>query len=278
MKHLIPVGRINFSNVLPVYNSIDTIAEQHGFTWISAVPTQLNRLLHEGKIVAGPISAFSYAEHAEDYYAFSGLSVSSRGPVGSIFLFSKRPINDLDGRTVALTSASASSVNLLKILLQQYFNVTPQYITMAPHLVNMMDEADAALLIGDDALHWSMQQHPYHVYDLGAEWYHRTGLPMTFALWAVRRDFVQQQPERAEQLHQLFLQGKRKGLADLDQVIRTAVCDHGQDEAFWRGYFAKLIHDFKGDLVTGAETYFEAAYLQGLLPRPVKVEMWGNDE
>jgi chorismate dehydratase len=278
MKQLIPVGRINFSNVLPVFNSIDAIAETHGFSFVTAVPTELNRLLHEGKIVAGPISAFSYAEHAEDYYVFSGLSVSSRGPVGSIFLFSKRPIDDLDGRTVALTSASASSVNLLKILLEQYFDVKPHYITRPPHLEDMMQEADAALLIGDDALYWSLQEHSYQIYDLGAEWNRRTGLPMTFAVWAVRRDFVQEQPESAKQLHQLFLQGKQSGLADMQQVIRSAVRQHGQDEMFWKAYFAKLIHDFKGDLVIGAETYFEAAYKQGLLPRPVKVEMWGNEE
>lgn len=278
MKEKIPVGRINFSNVLPVFHFADSVADHHGFSFVSAVPTELNRLLAAGEIVAGPISAFSYAEHAEKYYAFNNLSVSSRGPVGSIFLFSKRPIDDLQGNVVALPTTSASSVNLLKILLHEYFQVHPTYITRQPHLENMMQEAEAALLIGDDALHWSLQEHPYHVYDLGAEWYGRTGKSMTFAVWAVRRDFVNNHPAEAAQLHEMFLRSKAKGLAQRKEVIERAVQLYGLTERFWDTYFAKLIHDFKGDLLEGAETYFRAAYQQGLLPRPVKVELWGVEE
>lgn len=272
------VGRINFSNVLPVFHFIDSEAEANGIHFVSAVPTELNRLLAEGEIVAGPISAFSYAQHADKYYCFSDLSISSRGPVGSIFLFAKRPIDDLHGRIVALPTTSASSVNLLKILLHEYFGVQPQYVTRPPYLENMMREADAALLIGDDALYWSLQNHPYHVYDLGSEWYGRTGLPMTFAVWAVRRDFIQQRPEDAGRLHQLFVNSKQRGLAHMDQVIDRAIQLYGQDHAFWDSYFHKLVYDFKGDLLQGAETYFEAAYRQGLLPRPVKVELWGVEQ
>jgi chorismate dehydratase len=272
------VGRINFSNVLPVFHFIDSEAEANEIQFVSAVPTELNRMLAAGEIVAGPISAFSYAEYAEQYYCYADLSVSSRGSVGSIFLFSKRPIDDLHGRIVALPTTSASSVNLLKILLQEYFHVQPEYVTRQPHLEQMMQEADAALLIGDDALYWSLQKHPYHVYDLGSEWYGRTGLPMTFAVWAVRRDFIEQRLSDAKRLHQLFLRSKRQGLAKMDLVIDRAVELYGQDRAFWEGYFHKLIYDFTGDLLLGAETYFQAAYRQGLLARPIKVELWGGEQ
>lgn len=278
MIEKIRIGRIKYSNMLPVYFFLDAVAERHGIELVPAVPTQLNRMLAEGEVVAGPISAFSYAEHAEQYYAYSGLSVSSRGPVGSIFLFSKRPMDDLHGRKVALPTTSASSVNLLKILLQKYCGCQPVYQTLPPHLSEMMKDAEAALLIGDDALYWSLQNHSYHVYDLGAEWHRRTGLPMTFAIWAVRRDFIREQPEQAKRLHKLFLESKRKGLAEIDRVIAEAVRLHGQGYEFWKSYFDKLVYDFKGDLVEGAETYFRAAWELGLLPQPVKVEMWGVEE
>lgn len=272
------VGRINFSNVLPIFHFIDSAAEANNIQFVSAVPTGLNRMLANGEIVAGPISAFSYAQHADQYYCYSDLSVSSRGSVGSIFLFAKRPIDDLDGRVVALPTTSASSVNLLKILLHEYFQVQPRYVTRPPHLEQMMQEADAALLIGDDALYWSLQSYGYHVYDLGSEWHGRTGLPMTFAVWAVRRDFIEQYPEDAKRLHQLFVNSKLWGLAHLDQVIDRAIQLYGQNYSFWDAYFHKLIYDFKGDLLQGAETYFQAAFRQGLLPRPVKVELWGGEQ
>lgn len=278
MTQPIRVGRINFSNVLPVFHFLDSEANSNGIQFVSAVPTELNRMLAAGEIVAGPISAFSYAEYADQYFCYADLSVSSRGPVGSIFLFSKRPIDDLQGRIVTLPTTSASSVNLLKILLHEYFGVRPAYITRPPHLEQMMQEADAALLIGDDALYWSLQKHPYHVYDLGSEWYGRTGLPMTFAVWAVRRDFIEERPADAKRLHQLFLRSKWQGLAKMNLVIDRAVELYGQDHAFWESYFHKLVYDFTGDLLLGAETYFQAAYRQGLLARPIKVEIWGGEQ
>ncbi|MFC4768920.1 menaquinone biosynthetic enzyme MqnA/MqnD family protein [Effusibacillus consociatus] len=272
------VGRIIYSNVLPVYHFIDATAESNGIEFVPAVPAELNRMLAKGEVVAGPISAFSYAEHADEYYALHDLSVSSRGPVGSIFLFSKRPMDDLDGHKVALTSTSATSVNLLKILLHTYCKSNPIYLTRPPHLDEMMEEAEAALLIGDDALYWSLQDHPYHVYDLGAEWHRRTGCSMTFAIWAVRRDFVRQAPDQARRLHRLLLESKQKGLSNMNAVISEAIRLNGQDYGFWKSYFDKLIHDFEGELVEGAETYFQEAYQLGLLPRPVKVELWGGEQ
>ncbi|GAX89724.1 menaquinone biosynthetic enzyme MqnA/MqnD family protein [Effusibacillus lacus] len=275
MTGLVSVGRINYSNVLPVFHFLDQKADEEQFKFISAVPTELNRMLAEGRIVAGPVSAFSYAEHADHYFAMADLSVSSRGPVGSIFLFSKRPMDDLDGRKVSLPNTSATSVNLLKVLLEKYCGCKCNYSTHPPVLDRMMEEADAALLIGDDALYWSLRDHPYHVYDLGAEWHRRTGLPMTFAIWAVRRDFVNSRPEQAAKLHQLFLESKKQGLSHMDQVVQQAIRLHGNNQSFWEEYFGKLIHDFHGDLVKGAEEYFRACHEIGLLPRPVQVEMWG---
>ena len=52
----------------------------------------------------------------------------------------------------------------------------------------MLMEADAALLIGDDALRAKYKtSDSLYVYDLGREWKDLTGLPMVFAVWAIRR-------------------------------------------------------------------------------------------
>lgn len=269
----IRIGRISYTNILPLYHFADRGLPE--IEMITAVPAQLNQWLAEGSIDCGAISAFSYGQHAEEYVALRGLSVSCRGPVGSIFLFSKRPMDDLHGRTVALTWTSASSVNLLKILLHKYCAVTPSYITMEPHLPSMMEGADAALLIGDEALYWSQQEHPYHVYDLGEEWYRRTGHSMTFAVFAVSRRLLREQPDKVKKIHQLFLQSKRLGEERRDEVIAEAMRRYDYPMEFWQQYFSNLIYDFDEELARGAEAYFAAAHELGLLAKPAKVNLWG---
>ncbi|GIM48193.1 chorismate dehydratase [Collibacillus ludicampi] len=270
----IRIGRISYTNILPIYHFVDTSNPQ--FEFVPAVPSQLNAWLAEGEIDCGPISSFSYGEHADEYVALRGLSVSSLGPVGSIFLFSKRPIDLLADCTVALTWTSATSVNLLKIILEEYYGVHPSYVTMNPHLPEMMQVAEAALLIGDEALFWSQQKHPYHVYDLGAEWYRNTGLPMTFAVFAVSKRLLLEDPHKVENIHRLFLESKRLGEQHLDQVIFAAMTQCGFSEKFWRSYFSRLIYDFDEHLVSGLEAYFATAHRLGLLSSPAKVSLWGD--
>lgn len=256
------IGQIKFTNALPICYFIDRSNPMHEF-WPGA-PAELNRWLADGTIDAGLVSAFAYAELADDFVALRGLSVSSRGPVGSIFLFSKRPIEELSGCKVALTSHSASSTNLARILLGEIGVQGVSFVTQEPDLLRMLEGAEAAVLIADHALFWSVQDHGLHMYDLGEEWNTRTGHSMTFAVCAVPRRLVEQDPEKVREIHRLFLEGKRKGLADLDAVIAEATRMMGQAEDFWRSYFGKLIYDLHEELAVGADAYFDAAYRHGL--------------
>jgi chorismate dehydratase len=271
----IRVGQIKFTNALPICHFLEK--DDPAIEYVPGAPTQLNGWLADGQIDVGLISAFSYAEHADDYVALRGLSVTSRGPVGSIFFFSKVPLEELDGCTVALANTSASSVNLLKILLAEA-GVRVRYITREPDLPSMMREADGALLIADHALYWSVQPHSYHLYDLGEEWNRRTGHSMTFAVCAVPKRLLARNPEKVRRIHRLFLDSKKKGLSNMEAIVRQATRMLGQTEDFWNCYFSKLIYDFDEDLVKGAEAFFAAAHRHGLLPKPVKVELWGDEK
>lgn len=271
------MGQIKFTNALPICLFIDQ--NDPMVECVPGAPNELNKWLAEGQVDVGLISAFSYAEHADEYVALRGLSVSSRGPVGSIFFFSKRPLEELSGCVVALPVTSASSSNLLKVLLAEAGVRDVTYITREPDLPSMMEEAEGALLIADAALYWSVQNTPYQMYDLGEEWNKRTGHSMTFAVCAVPKRLVEQEPDKVRKIHQMFLEGKRKGYADMAAVYAESNrLLPGQPEEFWRSYFNKLIHDFDENLVVGAEAYFAAAHRHGLLPKPVKVELWGDEE
>ena len=72
----------------------------------------------------------------------------------------------------------------------------PEFFRCPPDLTEMLLEAEAAVLIGDVALRalYDAPKRGLYVTDLGQAWREWTGLPMVFAVWAVRREFAQAHP------------------------------------------------------------------------------------
>src|SRR6185369_64394 len=113
----------------------------------------INAALLGGEIDIGPISVYEYARHADQFMVVPGLSITTLGAVNSVNLFSWRADpRELDGATIALTTHSATSVNLIKVLCEQHYHITPQWAALAPDLDQMLADCEAALLIGDIAL------------------------------------------------------------------------------------------------------------------------------
>jgi chorismate dehydratase len=269
------IGQIRYTNTLPVTFFFDDERFAGRIELIRQVPAQLNAAMSRGEIDLGPISSFSYAEHASKYLVLPDLSVSAKGKVGSIFLFSKRPIEQLDGARIALTNTSATSVNLLKIILQTFYNKKEvSYVTQPPVLSEMLLDADAALLIGDDALLAVRGSHACHVYDLGELWHRFTGYSMTFALWTVRKQAIAEQGELLREVHAAFLESKEKAKRHLDQLIDYVQAHYGGEKDGWYAYFNGLQHDFTDEQQVGLEYYFHCAAQLGLLPSAVKVSLW----
>ncbi len=87
------VGEISYTNILPFFYYIDRVQLQEiGCTFVHKVPASLNKGMQEGLVDVGGISSFAYAQNATKYTLLPNLSVSAKGAVGSIFLFSKKPL------------------------------------------------------------------------------------------------------------------------------------------------------------------------------------------
>ena len=71
--------------------------------------------------------------------------------IKNVKLFFKTGLQDLN--KIAEDERADSELALLKILMQEKYNITPEYIEMKPNLEHMLKWADAALLIGNEALH-----------------------------------------------------------------------------------------------------------------------------
>ncbi|MBA4495601.1 menaquinone biosynthetic enzyme MqnA/MqnD family protein [Paenactinomyces guangxiensis] len=268
----IRIGKISFTNILPIYHYFDQRGTQ--VELIPQVPTQLNRGMAKGEIDMGPISSFAYAETYPDYVLMPDLSISATGPVGSIFLFTRgEELADLHQARIALTNTSASSVALLRILLEKFAGAKPEYVTMDPCLDDMMNRADAALLIGDDALKGLWRNSGYRILDLGQEWYNRTGMSMTYAVWAVRREIAETRTAELEEIFVRFMKAKEKGQRDPRPVIREAMRQLGGDVPFWDRYYDGLSYDLREKEIAGLKAYYRYGAELGLLPPDVQICM-----
>lgn len=273
----IRIGEINYTNVWPVFHHFHP--EQFDFFVETTlqVPATLNRAMRDGRIDLGPISSFAYGESADRYDVFPDLSVSSLGAVKSILLFLKKPLQDVLNGTIALTNTSATSVNLLKIIIEKFYGGKPNYMVMEPSLPEMMEVADAALLIGDHAIRADWSHPSYEIIDLGERWNHFTGAWMTFAVWAVSRAATEKHPQEIAAILDAFHKSKRQAAVDMEPLVRKACIQIGGTPTYWREYFSGLCHDFGPEQQQGLSLYFQYCKELGLIQNTVEICIWSDN-
>ncbi|MEK3698787.1 menaquinone biosynthesis protein [Paenibacillus sp. FSL R10-2199] len=271
------IGKISYTNSWPVFHNFHPSSLSFPAEMVSEVPAILNLGMADGSIHVGALSSFAYAAASDRLLLLPDLSVSADGPVKSILLFSRMPVQSIGSGRIAVTNTSATSVNLLKILMDKAIGATPEYISVPPDLNEMMDQADACLLIGDHAIRASWQDQGYYVTDLGELWKEWTGLSMTFAVWAVNRRAALRNPEAIAEIAEAFAVSKRRGLRELAPITHEACCTIGGTASYWNDYFRNLCYDFGERQQEGLNLYFRYAYEMGLLPQEVKMELWSHN-
>jgi len=274
----IRIGRINYTNVWPIYYYFPELINSNDVEIIEQVPSSLNRAMAAGEIDMGPISSFAYGQSFEDYVLFPDLSVSAYGEVNSILLFHDKPLREIANGRIMLPTTSASSVNLLKIILEKFYHGKPTYEFAAPNLDAMIQDADGALLIGDDAIKENWRNNKYMVSDLGQEWAKWTGKWMSFAVWAIRKETVRQYPELVAKIFAAFVQSKQQAHHQPDEMIKEAQSKVGGTEAYWHHYFNTLCYDFGPEQWEGLQTYYKLCFDLGFLPKAARIEIWSEKE
>ncbi|HUG35304.1 MAG TPA: menaquinone biosynthesis protein, partial [Candidatus Limnocylindrales bacterium] len=121
------LGRIAYINCAPVYGAIDRGIVAPPGELVTGTPAELNDLLVAGELDVSVISAIEYARNSRDLVLLPDLAISCDGPVRSVALFSRRPVEDLDGRTVLLSASSRTSVALLELLCRDVWKITPKF-------------------------------------------------------------------------------------------------------------------------------------------------------
>jgi len=261
------VGHIQFLNSLPFYYGLIHNGILTDIELTKGTPTELNKLLLEGKLDISLMSSIEYCRNHEELVLMPDLTISSDGEVKSILLLSKVPIEELNGRTVALTNTSATSQVLLKIILNERYRVNAQYFVSPPELGSMFLEADAALLIGDSALRAAYRpKEKVFVYDLGQEWKDMTGHKMVYAVWAVRRGFADAKPELGREVYRAFLESMKYSVEHVEEIAVKAARWEPFDAEFLRDYFLGLQFAFDEGQQAGLLEYYRRANALGYCP------------
>jgi chorismate dehydratase len=262
------VGHIQFLNCLPLYWGLMRSGALLDVDLRKDTPDRLNAALVEGDLDIGPISLVEYLRHADELLLLPDLAVGSDGPVLSVNIVSTVPLTELDGRRVALGSTSRTGVLLARMLLASRYGVTPEYFTCPPGLTQMLLEADAAVLIGDVALHalYEAPERGLIVTDLGQAWREWTGLPMVFAAWGVRRDFAAAHPGQVKDVHEAFLRSRELSLRELDEVATAAARWEPFDAATLASYFRVLDFSLGAQQVAGLREFARRAAELGAVP------------
>jgi chorismate dehydratase len=242
---------VSYLNARPLVHGLDGEA---GVRLERGVPSRVARWLHEGQVDLGMIPSIEYA--FGHYAIVPRIAIGSRGPVRSVSLYLARPLRGV--RRVALDTSSRTSVALLKVLLRERLGRDPQYIPMAPHLVDMLSVADAALLIGDPAL---ALDGDVPRLDLGEEWRRLTGLPFVFAFWAGPPGVVT--PEGVRRLQGALAAGREA----LDEIAADHADGVPSRVAASTSYLRRnVVYDLGEEELQGLREFYARAHALDLAP------------
>ena len=248
--------------------------------WVveEGAPTFLNSHLAQGKLDAGSVSSYAYGLNADRYYILPNLSISATGPVGSVILLSKIPIEELNGKLVLLTPQSATSVNLLHIILEDFLGMKPIFRTGNFKELSANPLAQAYLAIGDEALRLQSNCDNLFRSDLAKIWLDHTGLPFVFAVWALREESWIAWPEKIRLLHKRLCECYRKGLMDLERISNLVAHKIPMIPSDCLEYLKGIELDFSEKKQQGLLHFFRMLYDRGGFPKVLDLKMlpFGN--
>jgi chorismate dehydratase len=179
-------------------------------------------------------------------------------------------------RTIAADTASRSSLAYAQILFHKFIGTQPEFLPASANPIAMLQQADAALLIGDPALlalesrnHIEAQPGigPCLWLDLAHEWRARTRLPWVAAVWAIRPEALINSATTEIQLTEDLQSSRNRGLAHIEQLVAEWTPRIALQPATIRHYLTRNIsYALTLDCIAAIELFRSYAAEAGILP------------
>jgi chorismate dehydratase len=252
------------------------------------VPSQCAEELRTGQADVAIIPAIEY-QRINDLVILPDMAIASKKQVRSLLIIARKPIEQV--KSFALDGSSRSTQTLTRILCAEKWKIAPQFFEASPDLSAMLEQADAALLIGDPALRIAVRIEKdswpgaegqaicqaatlgiaslelLYVYDVVSEWRSLTGLPAVLAVWAARRDVA------SPEVNSDFLTSRDFGLLRIPEIAFDASRELELPQRTLESYLCQNI-DFSLDEENrrGLELYFTHAAKLGLIPQSKPID------
>jgi len=261
---MLRVSAISFLNTVPLVRAL--LAEHPPNLEVSfTLPSACADELRAGTADIGLIPAIEY-QRIPGLVILGDAAIATKGFVRSIALLSRRPIEEV--RTVSADTASRTSVALTQVLFHSRFGRGVEMVAHTAEPPAMLAECDAAVVIGDPALHYRQDPLPgVQVTDLGTWWKELTGLPFVFAFWAARREAAS--PDLAE----AFNRWRDQGVQAVEAVVAEEAPRRNLPAEIVRAYLKENIHfTLDAACAAGLAEFYRRAGELGLAPLGRHVE------
>ncbi len=205
MKHKLSV--VSYLNTIPFVYGLQQAGFGNQLDMSLDIPSACAEKLIDGKVDIGlvPIVVLKQIQNAQ---IISDYCIGANGAVDTVCLFSDVPIHEIE--SISLDYQSKTSVALLKILLDEYWRVSPELLSSASGYEDEIKEKKAGLIIGDRAFLYQNQFE--YTYDLAETWRLHTGLPFVFACWIANKKLDQN-------FHIEFNEALSFGVNNIDKAI-----------------------------------------------------------
>ena len=271
MADRLRISAISFLNTAPLMWDFDHGELRRRFTIHYTVPAACAEELRTGVADIGIIPVIAY-HTIPDLSVIPGVCIAAKGPVRSILLISRVPLEKI--KTVAADSSSRTSVALARVMFRKWFGGQRTFTAMEPKLEVMLQHADAALIIGDNAL--TVDRSQYLCYDLAEEWTRFTGKSFVFAFWAVRNGALEGRNDYSD-LVELFQKSRDHGLEHTAELAREWAHRVGISEDAVRSYLNESIdYQLDQERLDGMRLFLEYALETGVLPAVRPLEFIGQ--
>lgn len=283
---MIYAGEINYLNVYPIYYYLKKEAkvnsELNFLKFVYGTPAFLNKSLNAGNIDVSPSSSFYYILNCRSSLIFRDISISSKKTVKSIYLFSKKPIEDFKkDEVIYVTPETLTSLNLLKVLLAEIyaFDINRiNFITLPSSdrlelkfAFNDSGMDDKIFLhIGDNALRFKkFIPEGYFAYDLADLWYKFTGFPFVFAFFILRKEVYNDKKNEIDILYRYLLKSKENAVSGFQEaalsILNTGEYDFISYEELIDYWTDCLSFDLGEEEIKGFMLYCKLLYKNGLI-------------
>jgi chorismate dehydratase len=236
LNHLkkIRVGAVSYLNTKPLLYGIKRHPVINEIELIEDYPSKIAQMLIDDKVDIGliPVAA---TLRLKEWYIDSDYCIGSNGAVASVCIFSEVAIEEVE--KIYLDYQSRTSVNLAKILLQEYWKKDVEFFdATGEDFREQLKAKTAGVIIGDRAL--EQRSKSKYIYDLGEAWKQHTGLPFVFAAWIANKKLP-------EEFITAFNEANAFGLERIDDVIKENVFAHFDLRKYYTSCISYKLDDEK---------------------------------